>query len=325
LYEPVEWLLRAHGLAGALERRHQLAPFQLVQSAEWVGTGLMVRRRAGRVHAVRCSAATDLYNAIEGKTRPRDRARERLERWTLRRADIAFAPSRFVADHFRRVHDIDVRVLRPPAWLETAPAATPTVALPCRFLLHFGQLSDRKGSSLLAQALPIAWEQAPSLSMVWSGRCWEPGQVDEWRRLWGARAHRVQITGPLPRPELYAVLKRAEAAILPSQVDNLPNTVIESLMLGVPVIGTRGASIDELVEEDMTGHLVPCGDAGALAATLVRIWSRASPVRKGFEWDSAIRDEMQPEKAATALARLGTAGFPASPSREGRLERAECP
>ena len=79
--------------------------------------------------------------------------------------------------------------------------------------------------------------------------------------------------------------------MLPSQVDNLPNTVIESLSLGIPVLGSRGASIDELVEEGRTGHLVELGDVHGLAETLVRMWLKRSPVAKGFTWQSAIADE----------------------------------
>jgi glycosyltransferase involved in cell wall biosynthesis len=51
--------------------------------------------------------------------------------------------------------------------------------------------------------------------------------------------NRIHVTGSLSKSELYAVLQRADAAVLPSQVDNLPNTVIESLMFGIPVIGSR--------------------------------------------------------------------------------------
>jgi glycosyltransferase involved in cell wall biosynthesis len=91
---------------------------------------------------------------------------------------------------------------------------------------------------------------------------------------------------------MYAVLKRADAAVLPSQADNLPNTVIESLVFGIPVLGSRGASIDELVEEGRTGHLVALGDVQGLAGALVKMWFKQTGVSKGFKWDSAVYEEM---------------------------------
>ncbi len=110
--------------------------------------------------------------------------------------------------------------------------------------------------------------------------------------------------GALPKPQLYAVLRGAEAAVLPSLVDNLPNTVIESLMLGLPVIGSAGASIDELIEPGITGELVPLGDVPALAAALVRFWRGQSPVRKGFLWRSPIAREMEPPNSVESLLQL---------------------
>jgi len=302
--EPSEWLLQANGLADALEKRHKAEPFHLVQSTDYEATGLWVQRRSGRVHAVRCSTLADLLNKVEDRRGLHQSLREVLERWAMRRADVVYAPSQFAANYFQNFHNIKMDVVRPPAYLEIQPAAEVPFPLPGRFLFHFGWLSNVKGSDLLARALLIAWEQAPDITMLWSGICERPGQIEAWRSLWGSHVDRVHFTGQLAKPQLYAVLVRADAAVLPSQVDNLPNTVIESLLFGVPVIGSRGASIDELVEEGRTGYLVPLGDAVSLAETLVRVWQGLGPVEKGFEWTSAIREQMRPKQAVGRLLEL---------------------
>jgi glycosyltransferase involved in cell wall biosynthesis len=110
--------------------------------------------------------------------------------------------------------------------------------------------------------------------------------------------------GPLPREQTLCLLRQAEAVVLPSQVDNLANTVIESLALGIPVIGTRGASIDELVEEGVTGHLVELGDVEGLAQALANMWHRKSPLTKRLKWQSKILDDMNPDAAAANLIQL---------------------
>jgi glycosyltransferase involved in cell wall biosynthesis len=295
---------QARELAAALERRHGVAPFQLVQSADFRAAGLFVRARRGRIHVVRCSSAAELYNAFDGTQSKKESWRARLELRSMRRADLAYAPSQYIARYFASTERLNVHIIRPPAFLECQPSPRPVVALPERFFFHFGQLMERKGTALLARALPLAWQQVPELTMVWTGRCVDEGRLAAWRSVWGERRGQVLITGPMPKPDLYAVLQRAEVAVLPSQVDNLPNTVIESLMLGIPVLGSRGASIDELVEEGRTGHLVALGDAQELADALVRMWQRRSPVRKGFAWNSAIAREMQPERAIASLLAL---------------------
>ena len=141
------------------------------------------------------------------------------------------------------------------------------------------------------------------LRMVWVGR----GNFDEVTRLresLGRHQSKLQVLYPLTKPELYAVLQRADATVLPSLVDNLPNTVIESLTLGIPVIGTRGASIDELVEDGVSGELVQAVDVEALASAIVKFWRGESPVQKGFIWRGGIADEMQPERAVDNLLQL---------------------
>jgi glycogen synthase len=311
-----DWISQARALALALESRHAVAPFQLVQSTDYLGAGLWVQKVPGRVNAVRCTTAADLYDQASGIRGIYEICAGYLENLTIRRADVRYAPSRFAADHFRRKYNIDVRVVRPPAYFDTLSLPSPSVSLPDRFFLHFGQLMQVKGTALLAEALPIAWERAPDLTMVWSGYyldgSWRgegiaPGssrKLKEWRSRWGERANQIHITEPLDRPEMYAVLKRADAAVLPSQADNLPNTVIESLVFGIPVLGSRGASIDELVEEGRTGHLVALGDVQGLAEALVKMWFKQTEVSKGFKWDSAVYEEMQPRRAVANLVGL---------------------
>jgi glycosyltransferase involved in cell wall biosynthesis len=72
-------------------------------------------------------------------------------------------------------------------------------------------------------------------------------------------------------------------------------------MFGLPVIGSRGASIDELVTQNQNGHLVELGDVYGLAQALVSMWRSQSPVCKGFQWNTAIAEEMRPDRAVANL------------------------
>ena len=295
--------LQARALARAMESRHRQAPFDVVQSADYLAVGLFVRRRQTRRHVVRCSWAADLWNAADGRASVKSRSLARLERRVMRKADGVYAPSRFVAEYFRTRHAIPVELVRPPAMLETAPAEHPPCGLPARFLLHFGELCRRKGTLWLAEALRKAFSAEPAMRMVWVG----PSVSDDLRQalaLLGPDRWKVLALYAVPKPDLYAMVQRAAATVLPSLADNLPNTVIESLMLGVPVVGTRGASIDELVEDGVTGELVPPGDTDALAAAVVRAWRGATVARPAFAWQGRAFEEMQPDRAVDDLLRV---------------------
>src|SRR5262249_8622767 len=143
---------------------HLEAPFSIVQSADYLTTGLFVRSCPDRVHVVRCSYASDLYNHVEGNKSNREWLRGYLERLSMKRADRAYAPSRCIAQHFMHVHQIDVQVIRPPKYIEIRNSSLARISLPARFFLHFGQLTERKGTALLAQALPLAWRKVPDLT-----------------------------------------------------------------------------------------------------------------------------------------------------------------
>ena len=185
---------------------------------------------------------------------------------------------------------------------ENIPVGDPPENLPAKFLFHYGLLGQRKGTLWLSRALPLAWKQCPDLQMVLAGKLHHPydtmGQLSEQ---WQHSEARIKWLGPLAKPQLYAVLKRAWATVLPSEVDNLPNTVIESLMHGIPVIGTDGASINELVEHNRNGGLVPLGDDQALADMLARAWRGEPPFDGKAVPEPMIFAQMQPTAAAKDL------------------------
>jgi glycosyltransferase involved in cell wall biosynthesis len=293
----------ALALARALEARDAQRPFDAVQSADYLATGLFVARRARRPHLVRCSSASDLWAEVDGDRRLARRLEAWLERVSSRRADVVYAPSRFIAAHLSRRLAREVRVLRPPAFLETKPAPQPPRALPPRFLLHLAKPSRVKGTHLLAAALPEVWAQEPALTLVYASSARAP-ELDCLDAGGCASASRVVALGPLEKPELYACLARAEALVQPSLADNLPNAVIESLLLGIPVVAFAGASLDELIEPGATGELVPMGDADALAAALLRVWRGQAAARRGFTWGGALAAEMRPDCAVARLLSL---------------------
>jgi colanic acid/amylovoran biosynthesis glycosyltransferase len=73
----------------------------------------------------------------------------------------------------------------------------------------------------------------------------------------------VRILGPMRREMVKDKLERAAVFVLPSVVardgirDVLPNAVKEAMAMEVPVVTSRIAGIDELVEEGVSGVLVP--------------------------------------------------------------------
>jgi len=292
----------AQAMGRALKHRELTNGFDLVQSSDYGLSGAYVSRRANRPHVIRCSWSRKLYQYYAGLEETMDtRLIAWQERHCLHRSDIVYAPSSFMADAVSREFHIPVRTIRPPLMSRFTTGLEKSGALPDRYMIHFGQLSRIKGTDILIEALPAIWDKIPNFHLVLAGKVQDQGLMNQIKRCCGRRIKQIHLMGSMPRPQLYGVIQHAQAAILPSRCDNLPNTVIESLCLGVPVIGSDGASIDELVTHNKTGKLVPIADVGALAEAVVEQWHHPLSFTFVQLKQHATFIDMVPEVAATSL------------------------
>jgi len=69
------------------------------------------------------------------------------------------------------------------------------------------------------------------------------------------------------RQDVPAIIKASLATLLPTQQEGLPRSVMESLCLGVPVIGTNIRGVHELLHNDC-GFLLPVGDVAAITSAM---------------------------------------------------------
>lgn len=84
----------------------------------------------------------------------------------------------------------------------------------------------------------------------------------------GNHYHGVEVH-PMPwisnRSDLAHYYHAADLYLHAAHAENFPNVILEALSCGLPVIGTRTGGIPEQIDEDRTGHVVPKGDAQAMA------------------------------------------------------------
>lgn len=74
-----------------------------------------------------------------------------------------------------------------------------------------------------------------------------------------------------PRPDAKSLFQVCDVAVLPSLVEGMSVTLLEAMAAGVPVIATRVGGNPEVVQDGITGYLVPSGDVQAMTAALVRL------------------------------------------------------
>ena len=87
----------------------------------------------------------------------------------------------------------------------------------------------------------------------------------------------VSLKGWLPHAESIAALRRSQIFLQPStrtaegDMEGIPNALKEAMATGMPVIATRHSGIPELVDDGMSGYLVPEGNAEALTICLQQL------------------------------------------------------
>jgi len=87
----------------------------------------------------------------------------------------------------------------------------------------------------------------------------------------------VKMMGRLSHAEVASLLSDAHVLLAPSVTaadgdeEGIPNVLKEAMAMGLPVVATRHAGIPELVEDGVSGFLVPERDVEALADRLTRL------------------------------------------------------
>jgi len=69
--------------------------------------------------------------------------------------------------------------------------------------------------------------------------------------------------------QLSDIYSAADIFVLPSLEDNLPNTMLESMSCGTPVVAFDVGGMKDLIRDDVTGKLVPYKDTEALVRLLM--------------------------------------------------------
>jgi glycosyltransferase involved in cell wall biosynthesis len=84
-------------------------------------------------------------------------------------------------------------------------------------------------------------------------------------------ADRVVFAGRRRPEEVARWLQAADAFVLASHNEGLPNVVLEAMACGLPVVATDVGGTGEAVLEGVSGLLVPPRDVGSLAEAMTRI------------------------------------------------------
>ena len=184
-----------------------------------------------------------------------------------------------------------------------------------RTLITVCRLMPWKGVDALIRLLPAL----PDTRLVVAGDGYMRAEYSALAGACGV-AERVLFLGDVPHPAVRGYLGQADAFVLNSTYEGLPHVVLEAMAAGVPVIATDAGGTGEVVEHNVTGLLIPVGDASALQAAVERLWSDPSLGRQlvdeaarllggQFDFDTMVNATesellaaVEPQRAAQSVA-----------------------
>jgi len=174
--------------------------------------------------------------------------------------------------------------------------ATPRAPRPT--FLYLGRLKRYKGVEFALRALAIARAARPDMTL---DICGQGDDRPRLERLAGALGLRdaVRFLGYVPEEEKKRLLRRAWAVVFPSPKEGWGITNVEAAACGTPALASDSPGLRESVQREVTGYLVPHGDAEALAdrmlalaadpAAVERLGRAARAFAEGLSWDAAAR------------------------------------
>lgn len=202
-------------------------------------------------------------------------------------------------EYWPRVHVVRCGV--DESYLDAAPTPVPDTTN----LVLVAGLVEQKGHLLLIPALAKVRDAGAGFRMVFVGDGpLRPRLESDVERL--GLTDRVVVLGWQSNAEVREHLRNARALVMPSFAENLPVAMMEALALGRPVLGTYIAGVPELIENDVTGWLVPAGNVDATAAAILRILATSVDelTRIGRAGAERVRERHDARKEAARLKEL---------------------
>jgi glycosyltransferase involved in cell wall biosynthesis len=130
------------------------------------------------------------------------------------------------------------------------------------------RLEPEKGHPTLLEAWPRVLRKVPDAYLLVVGEGSKQAELEQLARELRI-AHRVVFTGR--RDDAPAVTAALDVAVLPSYREAQGLTILEAMALSRPVVASNVGGIPEVIEDGVSGLLVPPHDAEALAEAIIRL------------------------------------------------------
>ncbi len=179
---------------------------------------------------------------------------------------------------------------------------SPVAMMPPYRLLALGRFVGKKGYEYLLESCKILQDEGLDFRLNLVGDGPLRSKLEKLAQELGIE-HRVSFPGFLSYDRVSELFHSADIFVMPSVVhsngdrDGIPTVIMESLTHRVPVIATDVSGIPEVIENRVTGLLIPERDSAAIAdAVRTMIADRDSAIAMAERGRSKVQEQFDPDK-----------------------------
>lgn len=264
-------------------RLHRRSPIDVVEMEESFGWFSEVQELLPMPVVVKLHGPAFLSLVEEELLAPASQAKILAERRALLRARYVTSPSLDTLvrtrDHCGLPLEWGRVVPNPIVFGNDLPLWSRELADP-NLLLFVGRFDKRKGGDLIIRAFGQLLLQRPELRLVFVGP--DAGLTTPT----GRRVHfeefirdelpvfhqsHVEMMGRLGQEQIVRLRCQAAMTLVCSRWDNQPNTALEAMAQGCPVVGIASGGLAEIVQHQVSGLLARAGDQDDLCRQVLRL------------------------------------------------------
>ena len=181
-------------------------------------------------------------------------------------------------------------------------------------LLFVGRLAAVKGLPVLFEAIAQLRQDRPNIILTIAGDGPDREKLLQQAKELGIEEN-IRILGYQSQSQVRQLLTQTDVFVMSSFAEGVPVVLMEAMAAGLPVVATRVAGIPELVEDGVSGFLVPPGEATELAERIAALLDDEDlRTRFGKAGRAEVQAEFNIHLEAQRLCAILTAAL------EGRVE-----
>ncbi len=137
-----------------------------------------------------------------------------------------------------------------------------------------GRLAYQKGHAILLDAIAEMAGLVPGVLLLVIGDGPLRGELERRAKELDIGGH-VRWLGTRGQEEVFKLYGAMDVLAMPSLYEGFGLTAAEAMAAGLPVVGTSVDGLSEVIEDDLTGYIVPAGDSRALSEALLGLLTNA--------------------------------------------------